>query len=77
MEVPVTRREDRFNAGFDHARRGGKLDRIEYLRLSFRIGYRAAKFYLRAQRRRQTMVEMPMCFKVVTRFNGFKSDEPL
>ena len=66
----MTLREDRFNAGFDHALRGGKLNRIEYLRLSFRIGFRAAKLYLRTLRRRQNVVEMPLRFKVVTRFSG-------
>lgn len=53
-------RPDRFSAGFQHALRGGQLDRGEFLRLSFRIGYRSAKLYLRELRRRQNILDFPM-----------------
>lgn len=57
--IPLGLREDRFNAGFRLALRGARLDRIEYLRLSFRMGFRAAKLYLKEMRRCQGVVEFP------------------
>jgi hypothetical protein len=53
-------REDRFCAGFEHALRGGQLSQAEYLRRSFRLGFRAAKLYLREVRRRQGILTFPV-----------------
>lgn len=53
-------RQDRYQAGFDHALLGGRLDHVEYLRLSFRAGFRAAKLYARELRRRHGVLDFPM-----------------
>ncbi len=55
-----TLRKDRYEAGFTHALQGGQLDRIEYFKLSFREGFRAAKLYMRTMRRKQGIVEFPL-----------------
>lgn len=59
VKIPATLRPDRFRRGFDHALRGGQLDRVEYFRLSFRIGFRTAKLYLRDERRRRGILDFP------------------
>lgn len=64
LEIPATLRRDRFCRGFDHALRGGQLDQIEYFRLSFRMGFRAAKRYLREVRRRRGILEHPFRHRV-------------
>jgi hypothetical protein len=66
LKIAPILREDRFNAGFAHALRGGQLDRVECFRLSFRMGFRAAKLYLREVRRSQGILEFP--FKARFRF---------
>ena len=58
--APPSLQRDRYEAGFAHAMTGGKLDRIEYFKLSFREGFRAAKLHLRALRRRQGIIDFPM-----------------
>ena len=58
--APLSLRRDRYEAGFAHALKGGQLDRIEYFKLSFREGYRAAKLYLRSLRRKEGIIEFPM-----------------
>lgn len=60
IQIPRHLREDRFCSGFEHALKGGQLNRVEYLRLSFREGYRAGKLYLRAYRRQHGILEFPM-----------------
>lgn len=60
VRIPPSLREDRFCAGFEHALRGGQLDRVEYFRRSFRLGYRAAKLYVRELRRRQGILPFPL-----------------
>ncbi len=60
VAVPRRLRADRFQAGFDHGLRGGKLDHVEYLRLSFREGFRAAKLYLKALRKERGIVSFPL-----------------
>jgi hypothetical protein len=59
IRIPSHLMEDRFCAGFRHGLQGGQLDRVEYMRLSFREGYRAAKLYLRAVRRSRGILEFP------------------
>jgi hypothetical protein len=60
FKIPPTLHADRFSRGFDHALRGGHLDNGEYFRLSFRMGYRTAKHYLRELRRRRGILDFPM-----------------
>ena len=60
LQVPPHLRENRFNAGFKHALKGGHLTDPEYFRRSFRLGFRAAKLYLREVRRRRGVLDFPM-----------------
>ena len=60
VAAPPSLIKDRYEAGFAHAMRGGQLDKVEYLKLSFREGFRAAKLRLRAMRRRQGIIEFPL-----------------
>ena len=60
LKIPATLRADRFSRGFEHALRGGQLDNVEYFRLSYRMGYRTAKLYLREVRRRRGILDFPM-----------------
>jgi hypothetical protein len=60
VKIPRELRAERFNAGFRHGLRGGHLDQVEYFRLSFRLGFRAAKLYLRELRRRRGIHEFPL-----------------
>lgn len=60
LRIPAHLRQDRFCRGFNHALRGGQLDRVEYFRLSFRMGFRAAKLFLREERRRRGILEYPL-----------------
>jgi hypothetical protein len=60
IRIPHTLRKDRFCRGFDHALRGGQLNHREYFRLSFRLGFRTAKLYLREVRRQRGILEFPM-----------------
>ena len=59
VRIPCHLKADRFCAGFKHGLKGGHLDRVEYMRLSFREGYRAAKLYLRELRRSRGILEFP------------------
>lgn len=58
--IPRHLREERFCSGFEHALKGGQLNRVEYFRLSFREGYRIGKLYLRARRKQLGILEFPM-----------------
>ena len=60
IRVPRHLMVDRFTAGFEHALRGGQLDQVEYFRRSFRLGFRAAKFYARQVRRQRGILELPI-----------------
>lgn len=60
IRIPRTLIKDRFRSGFRHALTGGKLNRVEYFRLSFREGFRAGKLYLRELRRAQGIVNFPV-----------------
>lgn len=60
VAVPPSLIKDRYQAGFAHAMRGGQLDDIDYFRLSFREGFRAAKLQLRELRRRRGIIDFPM-----------------
>lgn len=63
VRIPRSLRADRFAAGFEHGLAGRKLDRPEYFRESFRMGFRAAKLYLRRLRRQQGLIEFPQKMK--------------
>ena len=52
--------KDRFRSGFQHALKGGQLNKVEYFRLSFREGFRAGKLYLRELRRAKGIVNFPL-----------------
>lgn len=66
LKISPTLRKDRFNAGFSHALQGGQLDHASCFRLSFRMGFRAAKLYLREVRRSRGILQFP--FKARFRF---------
>lgn len=59
VAIPPHLVPERFCAGFEHALKGGQLDRVEYFRRSFRLGFREAKLYLRELRRRRGVIELP------------------
>jgi hypothetical protein len=63
FRIPAHVARDRFCAGFAHALKGGQLTRVEYLRLSFREGFRCAKLYLRLLRRQRGLLEFPARYK--------------
>ncbi len=64
VRIPSHVKKDRFCAGFRHGLRGGQLDRVEYMKLSFREGVRSSQLYLRAVRRSQGILEFPVRWKV-------------
>ena len=59
LKIPPDFFESRFNAGFEHALQGRHLTQVEYFRRSFRLGFRAAKLYLREVRRARGILEFP------------------
>ena len=63
LVIPLDLRKDRFDAGFRHGLEGGQLHRVEYFRRSFRLGFRAAKLYLREVRRQCGILEFPLRVK--------------
>ncbi|OGI39605.1 MAG: hypothetical protein A2140_06850 [Candidatus Muproteobacteria bacterium RBG_16_62_13] len=72
IAIPATLRPERFRAGFSHGLRGGQLDHVEYFRLSFRMGFRTAKLYLREVRRRRGLIEFPMRARFRQRATGLE-----
>ena len=64
IRIPFHVKQDRFCAGFRHGLDGGQLDRVGYMKLSFREGFRASKLYLRELRRSQGILEFPARWKV-------------
>lgn len=64
VRIPSHLIKDRFCAGFQHGLKGGQLHQVEYLRLSFREGFRAAKLYLRQVRRSRGILEFPVCWRM-------------
>ena len=59
IRIPPNLQQDRFCAGFRHALGGGQLDRVEYMKQSFRMGFRAARLYLRDLRRSRGIIDFP------------------
>lgn len=72
IRIPPHLMADRFSAGFDHALKGGQLDHVEYFRRSFRLGFRAAKLYLRKVRRRRGVLDFPARYRL--RFSAYWPD---
>ena len=64
IKIPPCLMAERFAAGFDHGLKGGQLDHVEYFRRSFRLGFRAAKLYLREVRRRRGVLQFPARYRV-------------
>ncbi len=60
LKIPRDMWEGRFEEGFRRALKGGHLTEIEYFRRSFRLGFRAAKLYLREVRRHRGILDFPM-----------------
>lgn len=60
ISIPPHLMPERFRHGFEHGLRGGQLHRVEYLRLSFREGFRAAKLLLREIRRERGVIPFPL-----------------
>ena len=67
IRIPPSLREDRYCAGFEHGLKGGQLDRVEYMKLSFREGFRASKLYLRELRRSRGILDFPARWRVRTK----------
>ncbi len=67
IRIPPHVKEELFCAGFRHGLKGGQLDKVEYMRLSFREGFRASKLYLREVRRARGIIEFPARWRVRTR----------
>lgn len=67
IRIPPPLRAARFSAGFRHALRGGHLTDVRYLRLSFRLGFRTAKLYLRELRRQRGIREFPLRGRILLR----------
>ena len=63
VDIPPVVHEKLFNEGFRYGLEGGSLDKPACMRFSFRMGVRAAKFYLRQVRRSQGIIEFPQCWK--------------
>ncbi len=59
VRIPPALSKERFCAGFRHGLQGGQLDRIEYMKQSFREGFRASRLYLRELRRSRGILEFP------------------
>ena len=59
IKIPPNLQQDRYRAGFEHGLRGGQLDRVEYMKQSFREGFRASKLYLRELRRSRGILHFP------------------
>ena len=64
VRIPSHLKADVFSRGFRHGLMGGQLDRSEYMRLSFREGFRASRLYLREVRRIRGVLEFPARWKV-------------
>ena len=60
LKIPVYLMGNRFNAGFEHALKGGHLTEVEYFRRSFRLGFREAKLFLRKERHRRGILDFPL-----------------
>ena len=74
IKIPQSLREDRFRAGFRHCLQGGALDRRENFRLSFRMGFRTGKLYLRELRKARGIIDFPQRMKFNSAATGHPRD---
>lgn len=70
VRIPSHVKPVAFRAGFKHGLQGGQLDKVEYMRLSFREGFRASRLFLRNCRRSQGILEFPTRWKVHLKATG-------
>ena len=56
--------QSRFDRGFEHALKGGKITEVAQLRLSFREGFRAGHLYLKSLRKAMGIHNFPVQGKV-------------
>ena len=59
IRIPANLIQERFCAGFRHGLGGGQLDQVDFMKQSFREGFRASRLYLRALRRSRGILEFP------------------
>ncbi len=59
IKIPPNLQQERYCAGFRHGLKGGQLNRVEYMKQSFREGFRASKLYLRELRRSRGILDFP------------------
>ncbi|NOZ11247.1 MAG: hypothetical protein GXP09_09450 [Gammaproteobacteria bacterium] len=59
IKIPANLVPERFCSGFRHGLKGGQIDKVQYLRRSFRLGYRMSKLFLREYRRQQGILTFP------------------
>jgi hypothetical protein len=59
VRIPPNLKREIYCAGFEHGLKGGQLDRVEYMKQSFRAGFRASKLYLRELRRSHGILQFP------------------
>lgn len=71
LKIPIYLRENRFNAGFEHALKGGHLTHVEYFRRSFRLGFRAAKLFLREEQRCRGILDFPLRARIRIRAHWY------
>ncbi len=59
IRIPPSLQQERYCAGFRHGLKGGQLNRVEFMKQSFRQGFRASKLYLRELRRSRGILDFP------------------
>lgn len=59
IRIPPNLQQERYCAGFRHGLQGGQLNRVEFMKQSFRQGFRASKLYLRELRRSRGILDFP------------------
>mgnify|MGYP001548548969 CR=1 FL=1 len=59
IRIPPNLQQERYCAGFRHGLKGGQLNKVEYMKQSFREGFRASKLYLRELRRSRGILDFP------------------
>ena len=70
IRIPPHVQKEHFCAGFRHGLQGGQLDRVEYMKQSFREGFRASRLYLRELRRARGILEFPTRWRIRLRATG-------
>lgn len=60
IRIPPYVKEREFLLGFEWALQGGQITRLEQLRMSYRMGFRAWKLLLNEIRREQGVIPFPM-----------------